>query len=221
MKYFTENYLKFFEGLAFNNDKSWFDKHRKEYEDHVREPFKKYTADMIKEISKFDKRLGKIEPKDVMFRINRDIRFSNDKTPYNLWLSAAIIPGGKKKNLPGYYYRFAVDGVSIGGGHYHPDKDQLQTIRKKLVKNGPEFKKLLSSAGFKKHWGELHGEENKIIPKEFKAAAVKNSMIKKKEFTFWEELPATEVINSELFAEMAKKFKAAHKVVEWLDVSKS
>ena len=89
MKYFSSDYLEFFKELAPNNNKDWFDKNRKRYIDSVKEPFKKFVTDLIQEISKVDDEV-QIEAKDAIFRINRDIRFSKDKTPYKLNNSAII-----------------------------------------------------------------------------------------------------------------------------------
>ena len=85
--YFEEDFLDFFTELAFNNEKSWFDVNRKRYEKSVKDPFKAFVVDMIAGIAEFDPSITTdLQPKDVSFRINRDIRFSKDKTPYNLSL---------------------------------------------------------------------------------------------------------------------------------------
>ena len=209
-QFFTVDYVDFFTELAFNNEKSWFDKNRKRYENSVREPFKKFTEAVIAEIQKFDSTIGPLEPKDVMFRINRDIRFAKDKTPYNTWLSAAIVRGGKRNDekSPGYYFRFAVDGVSLGGGFYYPSKQQLQSIRRKIAKDPKTLHKIIDAEPFKSVWGEVQGEENKIIPKEFKQAAQTEPLIKKKGFSYWQEYPEMEVLREDLLDWVIGHFKA-------------
>ena len=118
MKYFTQDYLDFFKELAANNHKEWFDENRKRYEKSVKDPFKKFVEALIAETHKFDPSVN-IEAKDAIFRINRDIRFSKDKTPYKLDRSAIISSGGRKDHsIPGFYIAtgFSGHGFGIGPG---------------------------------------------------------------------------------------------------------
>ena len=219
MSHFTQDYVDFFTELAFNNEKSWFDKNRKRYELSVREPFKEFTMQVISEIQKFDKTVGHLEPKDVMFRINRDIRFAKDKTPYNTWLSAYIAKGGKRSEdeSAGYYFRFAVDSVMLGGGLHYPSREKLTSIRRKIAKNPDELQKILRSKAYKEYWqGEVRGEENKVIPKEFKEAAESEPLIKKKGFSFHREYPEMEVVREDLLEWIIDHFKAGKKFNEYL-----
>ena len=86
---FNEEYLDFFKELAQFNKKEWFDENRKRYEKSVKIPFKKFVTELIQEIQKIDPEV-EIEAKDAVFRINRDIRFSKDKTPYKIQMSAIL-----------------------------------------------------------------------------------------------------------------------------------
>lgn len=219
MAHFTHDYIDFFTELAFNNEKSWFDKNRKRYEKSVKEPFKEFTQAIIDGIHDFDPSIGNLQPKDVMFRINRDIRFAKDKTPYNTWLSAGIVQGGKKNSAdaPGYYFRFAVDKVSIGGGAFHPGKEHLQAIRSKIANNPEALRSIIEGKKFKQTWGELSGEENKVIPKEFKAAAQKEPLIRKKGFSYWVEKPETEILRDDLLEHMLELFRAGHPLNAYLN----
>ena len=108
MKYFTSDFVEFFKDLAKNNQKEWFHENKKRYEASIKNPFTLFLKDLIAEIQKFDSELH-IEPKDCILRINRDVRFSKDKTPYNLHYTAFISKGGKKdKSIPGFFLRFGV-----------------------------------------------------------------------------------------------------------------
>ena len=216
--YFTQDYIDFFTELAFNNEKAWFDKNRKRYEESVKKPFTAFVQEVIDGIQKFDPSIGNLQPKDVMFRINRDIRFARDKTPYNTWLSAGIVKGGKKQAdvHPGYYFRFAVDKVSIGGGLFHPDKDALHNVRTKIAKNPKALHKIIDAKQFKDAWGTLDGEENKIIPKEFKDAVEKEPLIRKKSYMYWIEKPETEILRADLLKYMLELFRTGHDVNKYL-----
>lgn len=102
MKYFTPEYINFFNNLEKNNSKIWFDENRKLYEESVKKPFNSFISELILEILQFDDSID-IHTKNAIFRINRDIRFSKDKTPYNTHKRAALVKGGRKSPYPGYY----------------------------------------------------------------------------------------------------------------------
>ena len=98
MSYFSEDFLRFFKELAGNNNKEWFDLNRKRYFKEVKDPFHHFIEDLIAAVQKEDSNVN-IAPKDAIFRINRDVRFSKDKTPYKLQVSAIISKGGKKDKV--------------------------------------------------------------------------------------------------------------------------
>ena len=81
MAWFTDDFNKFFKDLAKNNNKEWFEAHREEYETEVREPMRDLIGEMNERFKTFAPEIGG-DPKRSMFRINRDIRFSKDKSPY-------------------------------------------------------------------------------------------------------------------------------------------
>jgi uncharacterized protein (TIGR02453 family) len=115
--FFTEDYRRFFMELAANNHKDWFDVNRKRYELSVKEPFQKFVQHLIVEFIKLDPSFSDLTPKDCIFRINRDIRFSPDKTPYKLYCSAVISPGGKKsRSLSGVYVELTPEHIRVYGG---------------------------------------------------------------------------------------------------------
>ncbi|HEX8517433.1 MAG TPA: DUF2461 domain-containing protein, partial [Bacteroidia bacterium] len=133
--------LEFLAKLKKNNTKDWFDKNRKEY-DSAKENYKEFLAELILNISKFDPAVKSLEPKDCMFRINRDIRFSNDKTPYKTNIGASIAPGGKKSDSAGYYIHIQPGASFLAGGVWHPEPPQLNAIRQEIDYNMDEFRKL-------------------------------------------------------------------------------
>jgi uncharacterized protein (TIGR02453 family) len=208
MSYFTDDYLKFFKGLAANNNKEWFDANKKRYEKDVKAPFEKFVGDLISAISKIDKEV-KIAPKDAIFRINRDVRFSNDKSPYKINRSAVISKKGKSdKSYPGIYIEAGPEYFAIYGGCYLPDKDQLAKIRQAIADDPKKFLKLASAAGFKKTFGEIQGEKNKVMPKEFKEAAAKNPIICNKQFYWGTQLPANTILKKDIVEKTAAAYKA-------------
>ena len=129
MAYFTKTYTDFFEELEKNNSKEWFDENRKTYEKEIRDPFKVFAAALIEGLEPV---MGMIPmtARDAMSRINRDIRFSKDKTPYNIFFGATVAPGGKKDMTnPGLYLQANHKAITCYSGAYMLNKKQLQGVR--------------------------------------------------------------------------------------------
>ena len=153
MAFFTPDYLIFFKELAANNNKEWFDANRKRYETVVRDPFKEFITLLIDELSKRDASID-IQAKEAIFRINRDIRFSKDKTPYKLQNSAIISKEGRKnKNYPGIYLEFGPERLAFYGGIYMPDSKQTLKVRSFFKAHSKELQSLLFDANFKSNFG--------------------------------------------------------------------
>ena len=198
MSHFTEEYHKFFTGLKKNNKKEWFDKNRKVYENHVKEPFRGFVEEMIVRIHA-DNPDVLINTREAIFRINRDIRFSKDKTPYKTHMSAIISPGGKKaKEDPGIYFQLGVNGIRIYSGIHLPDKENLEKMRRAIANNADEFASIINDKKFKTKFGEILGEKHKRIPPEFKEAAEKQPLLANKNFYVMANLDESFITNSKL-----------------------
>lgn len=186
--FFTSDYVSFFKELAANNHKDWFDLNRKRYELSVKEPFKHFVQYLISELSKLDPTFEDLEAKDCIFRINRDVRFSADKTPYKLYSSAVISPGGKKsRSMSGVYVELTPEHVRVYSGVYEPDKDEIYDIRSHIVSNANEFSSLINEPAFQKLYGMIRGEKNKILPAEFKQSATEQPLIFNKQWYYFAE----------------------------------
>jgi uncharacterized protein (TIGR02453 family) len=164
MAFFTEDFLNFFIELAPNNHKDWFDLNRKRYEESIKKPFYAFTQHVIDRIAQSDASFKDLLAKDCVFRINRDIRFSKDKSPYKLQYSAVIAPNGKKsKAVNGIYFEFGPEHLRVYGGIYEIEKEDLELMREGIANNLDEFQKIYNSKEFKSHFGKILGEKNKII----------------------------------------------------------
>ena len=216
MKYFTEDYNKFFKDLAKNNNKEWFHSQKKRYEESVKNPLAVFVNDLIKEVQKLGKSV-KVEAKDCISRINRDIRFSKDKTPYDLHFNAFVSSGGKKdKSTPGLYVRLSPEMVGIMGGSYAPEKVHLEAIRKMLAKNGKEFRSLINARSFKSKFGDIKGEQMKRVPKEFQAAAEKEPLILNKQFYYVGEEKPSLIASPDLMKTIMFFYKAMKPVNNYI-----
>lgn len=190
----NQEYITFFNELANNNNKEWFDVHRSEYENVVRKPFIELVESLIPGIMELEPTVLP-DAKKSLFRINRDIRFSKDKTPYNLMMKSGLSPGGKKSELPGFYLGIGADYVHIGGGLYQLSSSALKNVRLLIAGHTDEFLSIIESQSFKKYFGELQGEQNKRIGPDFQAVITKTSYILNKQFYAMAKLPTSEFIN--------------------------
>lgn len=185
MAFFQKEFLDFFIELAPNNNKDWFDLNRKRYEQFVKDPFKKFVDHLIQKVAETDPAFKDVEAKDCIFRINRDIRFSADKTPYKMMVSAVVAPQGKKsKAVNGVYFELGPEHLSVYGGVYEIDKEDLLTVREGIAKDVKKFQKAYNNTTFKKVFGEILGEKNKIIPKELQESAKIEPLIYNKQWYF-------------------------------------
>lgn len=224
MAFFEKDFLDFFIELAPNNNKDWFDLNRDRYANSVREPFKKFVSHMIEKMSKDMPELKGLEPKDCTFRINRDIRFSKDKTPYKLRMSALITPGGKKKRAEdarGVYFELGPEHVRVYGGIYEADKDDLYNIREGIAAEPGGFKKLYTDKKFRKIYGDIHGAKNKVIPKEFKEAGAEESMIYNKQWYFFAEFEPETLLSNDLDKKILECHNAALPLKSYLNKLKN
>lgn len=218
MAFFTPDFLQFFIDLAPNNHKDWFDLNRKRYENSVKEPFKNFVQHMIAEIAKTDSNFKDLEAKDCIFRINRDIRFSKDKTPYKMNVSAVVAPEGKKsKAVNGIYFEFGPEHVRVYGGIYEIDKDDLLTVREGIANDIKGFQTAYTNPNFKKVFGTILGEKNKVIPKELKEAAEKEPLIFNKQWYFYAEFDAETVLDPKLDKLLLNCFEAGKPVEHYFN----
>lgn len=208
MAYFTKDFTAFFRELEKNNNKEWFDKNKKRFEASVKLPFEVFVSEMIKRMKKIDPSVN-MSPKDAIFRIYRDIRFSNDKRPYKNYMSAAISSGGKKDyETPGLYLECRADLVRIYSGVYMAEKDVLYNVRTHIAENGKEFEKLLKDKKFTSVFGTIQGEKGKILPPELKEAAIKQALIFNKQFYYSADFGAGILLDDKLPEKLISAYSA-------------
>jgi uncharacterized protein (TIGR02453 family) len=213
--YFNEDYLNFFKELAPNNHKDWFDENRQRYYKSIKEPFEDFVTSLIEEVQKRDSSI-QITYKDAIFRINRDIRFSKNKEPYKLNRSAIISPNGRKdKAFPGLYIEAGPEHYRVYGGVYQPNKDQLYDIRESIAKNAGKFKKLIEDKRFVDLYGEVRGDQNKILPKEFKAQAEETPLIFNKQFYWFTEFEPEILESKDLMDVTLKAYEAGKPLMDF------
>jgi uncharacterized protein (TIGR02453 family) len=208
---FTEAYYEFFIELALNNQKTWFDVNRARYEADVKKPFLAFVTQLLEKVAAVDSRFSGLDAKSCIFRINKDIRFSKDKTPYKLHCSAAIQLGGRKEmSAGGMYLEFGPEHCAIYSGIYMPERDGLQQIRERIAGNLKGFSDVIGGSDFVKYFGEVRGEKNKRLPAELVSAAVQQPLIYNKQFYVFHALDAEDTLAADFDDYVLKVWQAAY-----------
>lgn len=216
-KYFSPDFLNFFKELAPNNNKDWFDANRTRYEKNVKEPFYLFVDDVIKTLSKHDASLKNVGAKECVFRINRDIRFSKDKTPYKMYMAAVISEHGRKHiDTPGFYFELNPECIRIYQGAYNLEKPALEKVRKGIAGNLKKFDALVNDKNFKSVYKKVEGEVQKRIPAEFKKAHEKQPLIANKNFYWHAEAPAKIITSDKLIDTLVSHYKTGKKLCDFL-----
>ena len=215
MSHFSPAFFKFFDQLGKNNHKEWFDANRPTYEKEVKEPFKKFVTHILNELAKEQPDILKDASKSI-FRINRDIRFAKDKSPYKNHVGAVFSRSGTKDIRPGYYLHLGAKEIFIGGGMYEVDKEKLEKIRQEIYYNPEAFKKLINEKTFKSFYGTVQGEKNKILTAEYKEFARQQPVIANKQFYYMAKLKKEDVLDKNFDKTVLKYFKAASKFNEFM-----
>lgn len=210
MTYFNADFIAFFKELSANNHKDWFDANRKRYEKSVKQPFAAFIGDLIIALRSEVPDLA-VEPKDCIFRINRDIRFSADKTPYKTQTSALVSPGGRKamSSLTGLYIELGPENLGIYGGLYMPEKEQLLDVRQHIRYHLDAFKSACSDARFTKTYGSIRGEKNKRLDADLTEAAQHEPLIYNKQFYYQSHLPISAILNDDLIKTVLEHYADA------------
>ena len=206
----SKNYISFFKELSANNTSAWFNANKKRYEKDVKEPFNELVQEVIGLMQKVDPAI-RVQPKDCVFRINRDIRFSNDKTPYKNYMAAVVSRQGRKDTTnPGIYFHLEANKLSIAGGSYEPPKDDLEKIRKAIVRNPKRVNKILEGKKFHELYGGLGGEKYKVLPAEYKVHAESAPALFNKSFHYEKDYKGESyVTRSDLAKFIVDHYKAA------------
>ena len=167
----------FYTELTQNNTREWFDPQKPRFKSLETE-IKQFAEELKNALNQTDE----IE-RAKLFRIYRDVRFSNDKTPFKTHFGISF--HRKKPQLRGGYYLHIAPGDSfIATGFWDPNKDDLLRIRKELEMDAQELRNLMANPKLKSYWGELQGDEVKSAPKGFSKEHADIDLIKKKQYLF-------------------------------------
>ena len=201
-----KNIFDFLKQLCVNNNREWFDSNRGTYKS-VKSEFENYVQQLIDAVSSFDSSIKDITPKHCVFRINRDTRFSNDKTPYKTNFGAFINPGGKSLFHAGYYLHIEPDNSFVSGGIYLPPSPILLNIRTAIYNNPSGFLEIIENVAFKKEFGKIEADVLKTAPKGFPRDFEHIDLLKFKSFTVSHMLSDEFIENGDVVSKAIESFK--------------
>ncbi len=213
--------LQFLKNLEKNNNKPWFDNHRADYE-AARADFGAFIQSVIDTYGKKDVTIRNLVAKDCLFRINRDIRFSKNKTPYKNNFGASINKGGKQSvSSAGYYFHFQPGGNSFtGGGIWMPGAEDLKKIRQEIDYNLKDFNKITGTGKFKAVYGGLSQDaEYKLsrVPKGYEADNPAAEQLKLKSYIATLNLSDADLVSRDLLKKTVAAFEALRPLVEFIN----
>lgn len=203
----TQKALDFLRDLSKNNNRDWFQENKARYEADLKKPFETFIGQIIQEIQKVDQQII-IEPKKAIFRINRDTRFSKDKSPYKTNVGAIISRAGTKvKELPGFYIHLEQGTFMLGGGAYFLEKEPLYQVRQHIMLNPQRFKDIINHPNFKNKFDEgIQGEKNKKLPAEFQQASENQPLLYNKQFYVMAELDPKTILQDDIITQVMEHY---------------
>lgn len=211
--------LRFLTQLKQNNNKPWFDANRAAYE-AARIDFSNFIQLVIDAVQKSDPSITGTTSKSAIFRINRDIRFSNDKTPYKAHFGASIKRGGRKSGFAGYYFHLEPGASFVGGGLWMPEAGPLKAVRQEIDYNAEEFNSILKEKTFKKTFTDLYKGEDvslKTLPKGYEKDNPAIGYLKLKSFIAEVKLSDEELTKATLHKKTVAAFEALQPLLHFIN----
>lgn len=188
----AEATFQFLRDLEENNHREWFHANKGQY-DTAKQNFVEFADEILQEIKGIEPRFYDTQIKDCIFRINRDVRFSKDKSPYKTHLSAAFGAGGKNSGRIDYYFHLQNNETFLGGGMWQPTSEQLAKFRQEIDYSPRALKDIIENKDFKEHFPLIYGAQLKRAPKGYTEDHADIELLKYKEMFFWRKFTNEEV----------------------------
>ena len=215
--HFSADALRFLRALKRNNDRDWFKARKDEYDTHLREPMVRVIERLAVDFKRFAPELV-VSPQKSLYRIYRDTRFSENKTP----LKTHVAAGFPWRGLPrhegaGLYFEVAAGWVWAGGGMWQPQPPQLHRVREHLSNTYPEIQRISRTTTFRRNLGELQGDKLTRVPRGFAKDDPAADYLKHYRFVAGREFPATLATSAEFYPTLLRTFRALMPLVRFLN----
>jgi uncharacterized protein (TIGR02453 family) len=218
--YFTPRTFAFLRSLKRNNDREWFKAHKENYDTHVRGPMIAVIQRLADDLPAFAPDLV-ASPRESLFRIYRDTRFSEDKRPLKTHVAASFA----SRKLPrragaGLYFHIDPNTdkeVWIGGGTYAPEPHELTRIREHIASHHVAFRAIVESPGFRKGVGALEGAQLSRVPRGYAADHPAAGYLKFKQLYAGRSYDVTFATSPRFYSELVKIFRLVTPLVAFLN----
>ncbi len=203
----SKDSLKFLEDLKANNNRDWFLDNKKRYE-VFKKDYHQLVSDFLDAMKPLDSSLEMLEVKHCTFRINRDIRFSKDKSPYKAHLGIWLSSGVKGWNRSGYYVHIEKGASFIAGGFYCPEAEDLKKVRKEIAYFYEDLEEILNNKNFTKEFGDFDKNESNVLkkpPRGYEKDHPAIEFLKLKSFETTHKFDIDEVTKEDFVTTMSKK----------------
>ena len=212
--------LKFLKDLKANNSKDWLDKNRNRYE-FIKNDMLDVAGELIAGVSSFDKTIetALLDPKKCITRLNRDLRFAKDKTPYKTDYYIVLNKDGKNSPSAFYYLHIEPGNCFVGGGIYNPLPEQLNKIRQEIDYSFAEWTAIITDKSFKKNFPGAINNSGVMakIPKGFEDNNPAKEFLKMKGFFTKEKISDNEIITTAIRSKIIDCFKANMPLIKFLN----
>lgn len=215
---FSKESADFLKGLEQNNDKEWFDVHRDTYQKYVKKEAEEFAATVGEELKKISSKIN-VEPRvnRSIFRLNRDVRFSKDKTPYKTHLGFFFWegPAGRKED-PGFYLMIKPDEVLVGVGLYKFSKHMLDQYREAITEDmsGQQFTQIIHE--LQKNGYEIGNKHYKRVPRGYDEDDLNSEFLKYNALHAGKTLPGIKMTSKDLLKHISSEAQELKKLHRWL-----
>ena len=210
--------LDFLTELSCNNNREWFHAHKDWYVRCMKK-FEEFTAQWLEQLTAIDPELAGLQPKDCIWRIYRDVRFSHDKRPFKEWFGVfPAAKGGKKSDRGGYYIHIQPCQCMFAGGMWCPNKDLLHAVRREILANYDEVEDIFANPLTSKHFQDFDTDQMlKKVPLGFPTDFVHADWLKRKAYTFSTPLTDEEVCAPDFLEKVVEISRAAKPINDFLN----
>ncbi|MBN2520138.1 MAG: DUF2461 domain-containing protein [Bacteroidales bacterium] len=201
----SKNIVGFLKELRLNNNREWFQNNKSKY-DKAKNEFEDFVRNFIPVMMEIDNEIGYLEPKDCIFRIFRDVRFSKDKSPYKTNFGVFFVKGGRKSGYGGYYLHIEPGNYFIGGGIHMPPNIILKAIRTEIYENIDEFKSIINEPELRTYYGYIDADRLKSFPRDFPKDFPDIDLLKFTSYTIGRQIEEEEILSKDFVLELKQAF---------------
>jgi len=214
---FSQQGIQFMRGLARNNNRDWFQARKPVFDEQVKAPMAELVDALNRAMAGFAPDYI-TDPAQAIYRIYRDTRFSQDKTPYKDHIAASFFRRGMCKNgTAGYYFSVSHKEIEVAGGVYMPDPETLRAVRTHIAANHEQFRRISGSPAVKRLMGPVQGDQLSRVPKGFDPCHPAADLLRFKYYILFLTLDPGIATTPALFSELVKRFKAMAPFIDFLN----